>query len=178
MPSRNLGDKFCDDKANNEACKFDKGDCCLSDSQSKKYCTECLCKEKEESKTCDASPRNLGDNFCDDEANNEACEFDKGDCCLLEIESKKYCTECLCKETNKLKPKVFPSLPLEIVPPLGHQIEQGDREHLPPIHLYLIFEKSSFKYQLQRIGFLVYFKLDFYCLCSLQKSISKLILAG
>ena len=129
MPSRNLGDKFCDDKANNEACKFDKGDCCLSDSQSKKYCTECLCKEKEESKTCDASPRNLGDNFCDDEANNEACEFDKGDCCLLEIESKKYCTECLCKETNKLKPKVFPSLPLEIVPPLGRQIEQGDKAH-------------------------------------------------
>ena len=82
-----MGDKFCDDKANNEACEFDKGDCCLPDSQSKKYCTECLCKE---SKTCDASPRNLGDNFCDDEANNEACEFDKGDCCLLEIESKRY----------------------------------------------------------------------------------------
>ena len=106
MPSRNLGDKFCDDKANNEACKFDKGDCCLSDSQSKKYCTECLCKEKEESKTCDASPRNLGNNFCDDEANNEACEFDKGDCCLLTIESQEYCTECLCKETKEPKPEV------------------------------------------------------------------------
>ena len=105
MPSRNLGDKFCDDKANNEACKFDKGDCCLSDSESKKYCTECLCKEKEESKTCDVSPRILGDNFCDDDANNEACEFDKRDCCLLDIESKKYCTECLCKETNKSKPE-------------------------------------------------------------------------
>ena len=73
--------------------------------------------------------RNLGDKFCDDKANNEACEFDKGDCCLLEIESKKYCTDCLCKETNKLKPKVFPSLPLEIVPPLGRQIEQGDKAH-------------------------------------------------
>ena len=78
MRSTNLGDKFCDDKANNEACEFDRGDCCLLGSESKKYCTECLCKEKEESKTCDASTRNLGDNFCDDEANNEACQFDKG----------------------------------------------------------------------------------------------------
>ncbi len=29
-----------------------------------------------------------------------------------------------------------------------------------------------------RIGFLFYFELDFYCLCSLQNSISKLIFAG
>ena len=47
-----------------------------------------------------------------------------------------------------------------------------------PIHLYLIFEKSSWKNQVRRTGFLVYFKLDFYSLCSLQKSISKLIFAG
>jgi hypothetical protein len=32
--------------------------------------------------------------------------------------------------------------------------------------------------QVRRTGFLVYIKLDFYCLCSLQKSISKLIFAG
>ena len=44
-----------------------------------------------------------------------------------------------------------------------------------PVDLYLIFEKSSWKSQVRRTGFLVYFKLDFYCLCSLQKSISKLI---
>ena len=44
-----------------------------------------------------------------------------------------------------------------------------------PIHLYLIFEKSSLKNQIRQTGFLVYFELDFYCLCSLQKSISKLI---
>ena len=75
-----------------------------------------------------------------------------------------------------IRQKVFPSLPLEIVPPLGRQIEQGDREHLPPIHLYLIFKKSSWKNQVRRIGFLVYFQLDFYCLCSLQKSISKSML--
>ena len=38
-----------------------------------------------------------------------------------------------------------------------------------PIHLYLIFEKSTWKNQVQQTGFLVYFELDFYCLCSLQK---------
>ena len=44
----------------------------------------------------------------------------------------------------------------------------------PPVDLYLISEKSIWKSQVWWTGFLVYFKLDFYCLCSLQKSISKL----
>ena len=48
----------------------------------------------------------------------------------------------------------------------------------PPVDLYLISEKSIWKNQVGRTGFLVYFKLNFYCLCSLQKSISKLIFAG
>ena len=46
------------------------------------------------------------------------------------------------------------------------------------IDLYLISEKSIWKNQVGEAGFLVYFKLDFYCLCSLQKSIPKLIFAG
>ena len=54
--------------------------------------------------TCDVPARKLGNDYCDDEANNEACEFDKGDCCLLNSESKDYCTECLCKENKKIKP--------------------------------------------------------------------------
>ena len=45
----------------------------------------------------------------------------------------------------------------------------------PPVDLYLISEKSIWKNQVRCTGILVYFKLDFYCLCSLQKSISKLI---
>ena len=48
----------------------------------------------------------------------------------------------------------------------------------PPVDLYLISEKSIWKNQVRQTGFLVYFELDFYCLCSLQKSISKLIFAG
>ena len=37
----------------------------------------------------------------------------------------------------------------------------------PPVDLYLISEKSIWKNQVWRTGFLVYFELDFYCLCSL-----------
>jgi len=37
---------------------------------------------------------------------------------------------------------------------------------LTPVDLYLISEKSNWKNQVPQTGFLVYFKLDFYCLCS------------
>ena len=48
---------------------------------------------------CEVESRYIGDGYCDDQANNEACHFDKGDCCGLETEKKnKYCDECLCKE--------------------------------------------------------------------------------
>ena len=48
---------------------------------------------------------------------------------------------------------------------------------LTPVDLYLISEKSIWKSQVRWTGFLVYFKLDFYCLRSLQKSgLSNLIL--
>ena len=56
-----------------------------------------------------------------------------------------------------------------------------EKETLPfyhPVDLYLISEKSIWKNQVRRTGFLVYFKLDFYWLCSLQKSILKLIFGG
>ena len=48
----------------------------------------------------------------------------------------------------------------------------------PPVDLYLISEKSIWKNQFWRTGFLVYFEFDFYCLYGLKKSISKLIFAG
>ena len=37
------------------------------------------------------------------------------------------------------------------------------------------FFKSTWKNQVWRTGFLVYFELDLYCLCSLQKSILKFL---
>ena len=49
---------------------------------------------------------------------------------------------------------------------------------IPLGDLYLISEKSIWKNQFRWTGFLVYFELDFYCLCRQQKSVSKLIFAG
>ena len=43
----------------------------------------------------------------------------------------------------------------------------------PSVDLYSISEKSIWKNQVRRTGFLVYFKLDFNCLCSLQTLILK-----
>ena len=49
---------------------------------------------------------------------------------------------------------------------------------IPPVDLYLISEKSIWKNQVWRTRFLICITLNFYCLCSLQKSILKLIFAG
>ena len=57
----------------------------------------------------------------------------------------------------------------------GHNVPKIKwRPDLPLADMYLISEKPIWKNQVRRTGFLVYFELDFYCLCSLQKSISKL----
>ena len=51
--------------------------------------------------------------------------------------------------------------------------------YIPLVDLYLISEKSIWKNQVWQTGFLVYFKLDFNCLCSsLKKSISNQIFVG
>ena len=41
----------------------------------------------------------IGDGFCDDETNNQGCNFDGGDCCGSCI-LKNYCTECTCFQSN------------------------------------------------------------------------------
>ena len=38
----------------------------------------------------------VGDGFCDDINNNEACGYDDGDCCGLSME-KNFCVDCTCK---------------------------------------------------------------------------------
>ena len=37
----------------------------------------------------------VGDGYCDDDANNEECDYDSGDCCGPNINIG-YCSECLC----------------------------------------------------------------------------------
>ena len=45
----------------------------------------------------------VGDGFCDDINNNEACGYDNGDCCGLSME-KNFCVQCICKgKSNSLK---------------------------------------------------------------------------
>ena len=46
------------------------------------------------------------------------------------------------------------------------------------VRFFFSFSLYSLKNQVQQTGFLVYFELDFSCLCSLQKSSSKLVFAG
>ena len=39
----------------------------------------------------------VGNGVCNDEANNEGCNFDGGDCCGACVNTE-YCTECVCHE--------------------------------------------------------------------------------
>lgn len=102
-----VGNGFCNDETNNEACNYDNGDCCGTCVNSK-YCSECECK-------VDTTPgfnanAFLGNDHCEDELNHEDCMFDGFDCCgydggdyndyydILPGDTK-TCTECLCKGT-------------------------------------------------------------------------------
>ena len=40
-----------------------------------------------------------GDGYCDDEHNNQFCNWDGGDCCLVKVDMY-YCSECLCLDPN------------------------------------------------------------------------------
>jgi hypothetical protein len=45
----------------------------------------------------------VGDGFCDDINNNEACNYDDGDCCGLSMK-KNFCVQCICKgKSNSFK---------------------------------------------------------------------------
>ena len=46
-----------------------------------------------------ALPDFKGDGKCDDENNNEACEYDGGDCCGSNVDTS-YCIECKCSDPN------------------------------------------------------------------------------
>ena len=41
----------------------------------------------------------IGDGFCDDETNNQGCNFDGGDCCGSCI-VKSHCLECTCLQSD------------------------------------------------------------------------------
>ena len=41
----------------------------------------------------------IGDGFCDDETNNQECNFDGGDCCGS-CNIKSHCSECVCLQPD------------------------------------------------------------------------------
>ena len=55
-------------------CTYDGGDCCGPNVDTQ-YCTECVCYANN---GCDAEL--FGNSICNDETNNEECNFDGGDC--------------------------------------------------------------------------------------------------
>merc|ERR1711862_685233 len=90
------GDGMCDDGNNHAGCEFDGGDCCstsVGGEVQKKYCTVCKCLDPSPKKPklkC-AQPAYKGDGICDDGNNNAGCEFDGGDCCGQNVNTK-YCS--------------------------------------------------------------------------------------
>merc|ERR1712151_110530 len=107
------GDGNCDDDNNNCGCAFDGGDCCPKSVKGgvvkTTYCKACICKDpKYAIAGCTAKctvPQYIGDGNCDDENNNCACGYDKGDCCAKSVKggkvNKAYCKECKCKDPKK-----------------------------------------------------------------------------
>ena len=51
----------------------------------------------------------VGDGFCDDINNNEACDYDDGDCC--ETMNKNFCVQCICKgKSNSFQMRYIQSI--------------------------------------------------------------------
>lgn len=90
-----IGDDICDDSNNNEACDYDGGDCCpstcLSDDSELYYCDFYADPRKcfdpiaidynPTYENCKGDFWDLGNAECNANNNNEACNFDDGDCC-------------------------------------------------------------------------------------------------
>merc|ERR1711939_1286485 len=107
------GDGNCDDQNNNEGCDCDCGDCCAKTAKNgkvkKNYCSECKCIDPDnqgESAPGCGSIKYKGDGNCDDNNNNEGCDYDGGDCCYKTVKGgqvkKTYCTECQCIDPDNL----------------------------------------------------------------------------
>ena len=97
MNPKLVGDGFCHDETNIRHCAFDGGDCCGS-CIIKNHCLNCECLVGEN----DAAPENnplVGDGKCQDELNNENCNYDGGDCCGTCVITD-YCKECQCFAGN------------------------------------------------------------------------------
>ena len=96
---------FCNDDPNIAECDYDGGECCGYNINSE-HCTECTCFHQE---TCLAGVTNafVGDGFCNDESNNAECNYDGGDCCLMNVNTD-TCSDCNCLATGVITSPGFP----------------------------------------------------------------------
>ncbi len=82
---KNFGDGICDTSRaimNNYQCNFEGGDCATFNTAYP---------------DCNASsPKDVGDNNCDDELNHESCGWDGGDCCPYKLKNEKYYGDGIC----------------------------------------------------------------------------------
>eukprot|EP00752_Nemacystus_decipiens_P017790 g15950.t1 len=98
----NMSDALCDQENNRPECNYDGGDCCscTCEDTPSTACGEfggfscidpaALCVDDDDItvdqvENCDAE--RIGDGFCNLENNNEACNYDGGDCCQCTCES-------------------------------------------------------------------------------------------
>jgi len=105
-------DQWCDDENNNAECAWDGGACC-GDDVNTQYCSACECLDPAnggpttttttttttQPPPTDAcgSPQWANDQWCDDENNNEGCNFDGGACCFNDAPGwNNYCKDCEC----------------------------------------------------------------------------------
>ena len=65
----------------------------------------------------------IGDGFCDDEANDFACDFDGGDCCGNDVNTT-HCVDCLCI-TNTTDSEIGKSVEV-----FSYHIKNGDESFL------------------------------------------------
>ena len=93
MNPKLVGDGFCHDETNNLHCAFDGGDCCGS-CINKNYCLSCECFIGDNNAAPENNPL-VGDGNCQDELNNEICNYDGGDCCGTCVITD-YCKKCEC----------------------------------------------------------------------------------
>ena len=96
------GDGYCNDVNNEKECEWDGGDCC-GENVNTFLCFYCYCLDPTSNMTTSQNistdscldPEWINDGFCDDENNNEACEWDGGDCCGSDVDTL-FCTQCEC----------------------------------------------------------------------------------
>ena len=108
-PCKGKGDDWCDDENNDLECEWDGGDCCGPNVKTR-FCKACQCLDpKFEQRDGQSNNRKRtwgckfpnwkGDGTCEDENNNVGCEWDGGDCCGPNVNTR-FCKRCQCLDPN------------------------------------------------------------------------------